>query len=599
VSGNISGATNGITVYGNVNVSGNISVDTNGITAYGPVNLSGTNTYTGNTAVFAGNLTVSGGTINAPNSTITVGNGATGVSFDVTGGTVTANALNVAPVGGSTGDNASITGSGSAVFTNVNLGSGGNTSGPFTINTTGSVALGALIDYKDLSGNGPSTTSGLIIDNGSVTASSVIIQDTGSGANMNINGGSLTIGNSASTGAFEIGNGGSTRGGWLIMSGGSLTYLGTDGLLMLLNSGSEGSANISGATSIATLTGLTLNKINVAGASSWLTLSGGATLYLGKVGLVINQPSATAYASLGTATVGAITNWSSTAPITLTGTVIFQAADASGVAHNISLGGPLSGAGGLIKTGAGMLTLSGTNTYSGGITVSNGTLLANSMAGSATGPGSVTVAGGTLGGIGIISGAVTVNSGGMLAPGNPLGVLTVSNTLTLAAGSTTFMQVQHSPLTNNNTKVSSTLTEGGTLNVTNISATPLSNGDNFKLFNAGSYSGAFAAYVLPPLGPNLAWKTSTLNSNGVISVVPLTSPSIIGASIDVNGNLVCSGTGAPADWSYRVLTSTNVTLPLAQWTSIATNQTDAGGNFFATNRVGTNVLQSFLILQFQ
>ena len=116
-------------------------------------------------------------------------------------------------------------------------------------------------------------------------------------------------------------------------------------------------------------------------------------------------------------------------------------------------------------------------------------MLLNNTNGSGTGSGAVTVAsGGTLGGAGIISGAVTVNSGGALAPGNPLGTLTISNNLTLAAGSTTFMQVQHSPLTNNAVKITGTLFEGGTLNVTNIGLATLTNGDSFKLFSAAGYS---------------------------------------------------------------------------------------------------------------
>jgi hypothetical protein len=130
-------------------------------------------------------------------------------------------------------------------------------------------------------------------------------------------------------------------------------------------SGSANGANISGATSVATLTGVTLNQVNAAGATSWLVVSNGATLYLGGVGLVMNQPSATVFASFGTAKVGAIANWSSRAPITLAGTATFQAADASSVAHNISLGGTLSGTGNLAKTGSGTLILSGTNTYAG------------------------------------------------------------------------------------------------------------------------------------------------------------------------------------------------------------------------------------------
>jgi autotransporter-associated beta strand protein len=257
-----------------------------------------------------------------------------------------------------------------------------------------------------------------------------------------------------------------------------------------------------------------------------------------------------------------------------------------------------SGVTSLIKVGTGTLTLSGTNSYRGGTTISGGTLLVNNLTGSGTGSGSVTVnSGGNLGGTGIISGAVTVNSGGGFAPGNPLGTLTISNNLTLAAGSTSFIQVQHSPLTNNAAKLTGTLTEGGTLNVTNIGGT-LIKGDIFKLFSAAGYSGSFAGYVLPPLGPNLAWRTTTLSTNGVISVVTLTPP-IIGSATMMISNLVLSGTGAPANWPYLVLTSTNMSLPLAQWTSIATNQTDAGGNFAATNSLNANLQQTFLILQFR
>jgi len=80
--------------------------------------------------------------------------------------------------------------------------------------------------------------------------------------------------------------------------------------------------------------------------------------------------------------------------------------------------------------------------------------------------------------------------------------------------------------TNDVVKISGTLTEGGTLNVINIGAAAFTNGDSFKLFQSGSCSGAFAAYILPLLGPNLEWRTTTLNGSGVIIVGPLISPTI-------------------------------------------------------------------------
>ena len=195
-----------------------------------------------------------------------------------------------------------------------------------------------------------------------------------------------------------------------------------------------------------------------------------------------NQASNAVFASFETATIGAVTNWSSIAPITLTGTTTFKAADASSVAHNISLGGVLSGAGGLTKTGSGTLTLSGTNTFSGATTISAGRLAVN---GSLVGSGAVTVGnGGALGGTGAINGAVTVQSGGILSPGNSIGTLIFSNSLTLAAGCTNIFEISKSPLTNDVAKISGALTNGGTLIVTNLGATPLAAGDSFKLFNA-------------------------------------------------------------------------------------------------------------------
>lgn len=85
----------------------------------------------------------------------------------------------------------------------------------------------------------------------------------------------------------------------------------------------------------------------------------------------------------------------------------------------------------LTKAGTGVWTLSGSNTYTGVTTVSAGTLLINGNQSSST--GAVTVASNaTLGGSGIIGGAVTVN--GTLAAGNSPGNLTVNGNVTIANG---------------------------------------------------------------------------------------------------------------------------------------------------------------------
>lgn len=249
----------------------------------------------------------------------------------------------------------------------------------------------------------------------------------------------------------------------------------------------------------------------------------------------------------------------------------------------------------IATTGTGTLALTDGNGYSGGTTIGGGTLLINNTRGSGTGSGAVTVnSGGTLSGTGIISGAVTVNIGGMFSPGNPLGTLTITNSLTLAGGSTTFMQVQHSPLSNDVVKIIGALAEGGTLNISNYTGNAFAAGDSFNLFNAGSYSGAFTNFVMPSLPTGLGWNIYTLNTSGTLSVVALNSPTITSVGIS-NGNLVASGTGGTADWPYYVLMATNLISP--QWVPVATNQFDGSGNFTFTNAINPNLLQSYFQLE--
>lgn len=88
------------------------------------------------------------------------------------------------------------------------------------------------------------------------------------------------------------------------------------------------------------------------------------------------------------------TNVFVTAPVSPAGILVSNNSD------NFSFGGnAISGAGGLLKTGAGSLALNGTNTFSGGITINGGTVLASGFTGGKTslGYGNVTInAGGTL-----------------------------------------------------------------------------------------------------------------------------------------------------------------------------------------------------------
>jgi autotransporter-associated beta strand protein len=253
----------------------------------------------------------------------------------------------------------------------------------------------------------------------------------------------------------------------------------------------------------------------------------------------------------------------------------------------------------LTKIGTGMLILSGANSYGGPTTVNGGILKVINTNGTATGFGSVTIAnGGTLAGNGIVAGPVTVNSGGAFTPGNPLGTLRITNNLTLSAGSTTYVQAQHSPLTNGAVTVLGTLSQGGTLTVTNSGAAALVVGDTFHLFNAGIYSGSFSTLVLPQLTGKLAWNTNSLKTSGVLSVMALTSPTIANTTMS-GSSLVLDGSGGVGGWTYYLLASTNLNLPVAQWTRVVTNQFDGSGNFSVTNSVNPLAPQTYYQIQLQ
>jgi autotransporter-associated beta strand protein len=95
----------------------------------------------------------------------------------------------------------------------------------------------------------------------------------------------------------------------------------------------------------------------------------------------------------------------------------------SGIVANWN--GPLTGGGGLIKSGLGQLVLgNASNTQTGTVAVNAGILSVNGFLPSS----STTVnSGGTLGGKGTLSGPVTITSGGTVSPGNSIDTLSIGN----------------------------------------------------------------------------------------------------------------------------------------------------------------------------
>ena len=153
--------------------------------------------------------------------------------------------------------------------------------------------------------------------------------------------------------------------------------------------------------------------------------------------------------------------------------------------------GTVNGAITVVKTGTGTMVLSGANTYTGPTMVNNGTL---EVDGSISSNSVVTVANAILDGIGVIGAPTTIESGGTLEAGTNsvagIGILTIANTLTLNAGSTTLLRLDQATAMNDSLAGISTLTYGGTLSVTNLAGT-LAAGDAFQLFAAATYAGVF------------------------------------------------------------------------------------------------------------
>jgi outer membrane autotransporter protein len=120
---------------------------------------------------------------------------------------------------------------------------------------------------------------------------------------------------------------------------------------------------------------------------------------------------------------------------------------------------------------------------------------------------------GTLGGTGTIPCPVDIGPGGTLSPGASIGTLTINNTLTLHADSTTRMEINATASTRDQVVGVTTLSYGGTLAVVNLGGV-LTVNDSFKLFTAETYTGAFAAITPATPAPGLAWEVSTLATDG-------------------------------------------------------------------------------------
>jgi autotransporter-associated beta strand protein len=400
------------------------------------------------------------------------------------GGSLTTTALRLGGDFGNTG-NQNQTLSGTFNLTGT---SGGQTFSS-TINSVSGNTSGALV-INSLNSSGVNTLSGgIFLDSG--------LRIT------NAAGGTLSLSGTTDVKAQQI----------IFGPAGTITVaaltssLGAGGTLLLNGPGTLNLTNTG-----ATYTGTTSSTLNAAGTQ----ITGGGTL--GIVGdTSLGVAPAGSYNNLqflgaGTLRAGAnnITTASTRSILVTNG----ASATFDTGTNTLTVNGVINGAGTMTKTGNGTLVLNANNTYTGTTTVSQGTL---NVAGSTASGSAVTVSSGaTISGTGLVGGTLAINSGATLAPGNGgIGVLTNSGAPTLAG--TTLMELNRaaSPNADKFVRSGGSLTYGGALNVTNVGAAA-QNGDTFTLFNATSYSGAFAALTLPP-GGTTHWLTNNLGVNGSIT----------------------------------------------------------------------------------
>jgi autotransporter-associated beta strand protein len=279
--------------------------------------------------------------------------------------------------------------------------------------------------------------------------------------------------------------------------------------------------------------------------------------------------------------------------------------------------------GGFTKSGTGKLTLTANQNFTGDTLITSG-ILALSGSGGLGGSSNIVVTaaldvtartggslplatGQTLKGKGTVLGAVTVNSGSAISPGESIGTLTTGGQTWMGGGSLLW-EITHAT----NPGSWDRLTLNGALSVGASAGNPFSvrllapggplagfnNASNYSWIIATTTGGMqnFAADKFTVdstgLGVNLGMGSFGVELQGNNLVLafnpagPAIPPVITGFAILGNGSFSLSGTGAVSQ-AHVLMTATNLLSPI-MWTTLATNLSDANGVFGFTDTQATN-----------
>ena len=419
------------TFAGSISGSGNLDKE-----GAGTLTLSGVNTYGGGTTVNAGAL--QGDTTSLQGD---IANNGSVIFNQVPDGTY---AGSISGSGALTKD-----GAGTLILTGTNTYAGGTTINAGTLQTGAGNITGDIVDNATLVFDQPA--------NGDYAG--VI---SGSGALVKQGAGTLTLdGVNTYTGATTIDSGTLALGANGSIAHTSGVALAAGATLDLSAAGDQTVGQLDGAGGTVNIgdNALTIDGAGngsyggvIAGSGSLVKDGGGtqtltgANLYTG--GTTVND---------GELVIGAGGSLAAGSPVSVNGNGVLDVSAAGnqtlatldGSGGQIQLGGTtlsvgggtydgvIAGTGGVEKTDSGTLTLNGTNTYTGATQVSSGSLIVGDAThASASVQSDITVANtASLGGYGSVNGNVDVQSGGHLAPGNPVGALTINGNLLAEQGS--------------------------------------------------------------------------------------------------------------------------------------------------------------------
>jgi len=581
------------TVNGNITGSGGLTVN-GGAGDTGTVILEGTNPFGGTTLVSVGTLTL-GSPLALENSTI-----------NYVGGSLSFGTLTAAAIGGLTGFQnlacpvALTIGSGSGATSYTGLLSG---SGSLLMAGTGSVTLGVGAS------GGAALTGGVTVQDGTLTLGGVGNMNAGNNViqvgsfhglqtttTLNVvDSASVTTTNEIIVGQVtavdaNIVVGGGTGGGTL--NGSTLTF-GTPGQgpgvtsVTVQNAGTliVGTVNLDDGHSASQGGGVTINLaggLMVAG-DFMATYANAANVPIdidfngGVLEASTNDPAGSQFLPV---VAGLTVNVTNSVPAYINSSN-----------YTMTVAAPIAGNGGVVKQGTGTLVLSGVNTYTGSTTVSNGTLLVsgtldNSAENFAANDGT---------GLGAYFDGTDTPEIGNLTLGQTSGASLVFSNL-----SSTTVAALHADFVYLNGTC--TLKIADAVNLTAPNEYPLVQVGGLIVTNSGSgfrlsLPGGVTATLTNDSSIIPGYTTLALN---VTSIVPYSPPSTISSLVVSGTSLVLNATGGTASATVNVLTTTNLALPLSQWTTNSTTAFDGNGNllnYTIPGAVNSNVPQSFYLLE--